>query len=81
MFPVSGDVGKSSIIGVSDWSLLLAYKLEFEVSIRCRFSCGLLMSILATYNWVVAILISDIRSRDTIMALAFLKSCTPKIRV
>ncbi len=80
MFPVSGDVGKSSIIDASDCSLLLAYK-EFEVSIRCRFSCGLLMSILATCNWVVAILISGIRSSDTISALAFLKSWTPKMGV
>ncbi len=77
---MSDNVGKSTIIDASDWSLLLAYE-EFKVSIRSPFSCGLLMSILATCNWVVALLISGIRSRDTILVLAFLKSWTPKMEV
>lgn len=82
MFPVSDNVGKFSIRDAPDWTLLLSYE-GFKVSVRYQFSCGLLGSILATFNCIriVAILISGIRSRDMTLALAFLKSLTLKMGV
>ena len=80
MFPVSGDVGKFSISDASNWKLLLAHE-GCNFSVGYEFSGWLLRSLLAPLYWVVAILISGIRSRDTALSLAFLKSLTPKMGV